>query len=81
MIGGPEQWAGLRRGLCNDVMPATVQDITYPWQSAYSDKYVFCVSEGTGQITIFSPSVGNRISPCTNLYDDNVCPRLHPLDN
>ena len=76
MIGGPEQWGGLRRGLCEDLIYATVQDITYPWQSAYSDKYVFSVSEWIGQFRRVSLSVWNRCSPCTSLYDDNVCPRF-----
>ena len=45
MIGGPEKWGGLRRGLCKDLISATVQDITYPWESVYSDKYMFPISE------------------------------------
>jgi len=45
VIGGPEKWGGLRRGLCKDFIHATVQDKTYPWQSIHSDKYVFYVSE------------------------------------
>ena len=71
-MGGPEQWGRLRSGLCKDFISATVQGITYPWQRVYSDKYVFSVSVCIGC---------NRTSPCTNFYDDNVCPRLHPLDN
>jgi hypothetical protein len=45
MIGGPEQWGRMGGRLCNDLTSATVQDITYNWQSVYSDKYVFSVSE------------------------------------
>jgi len=75
MIGGPEQWGGQRRCLCEGIMSANVQDKSYPWQSVYSDKYVFSVSEGIEQFTT------HVHSPCTILYDDDVCPRLHPLDN
>ena len=49
MIMGPEKWGGLRHKLCKDLISATVQDITYPWQSVYSDKYMFSVSEKIGR--------------------------------
>jgi hypothetical protein len=80
MIRGPEQWGRLRPGLCKDLISATVQDITYPWQSVYRDKYVFYVSEISRRARR-TQSVYNRHAPCTNIYDDNVCPRLLPLDN
>jgi len=83
MIGGPGQWGRLRPGLCKDLISAIVQDITYPWQSVKRDKYVFSVSEciRRGRRERNSLIVGNRTTPCTNIYDDNVRPRLYPLDN
>jgi hypothetical protein len=80
MIGGPEQWDDLRCGLCKDLILSTVQDITYPWQSVYSDNYVFSISEWSGQATDLLWA-WNRYPPCSNRYDANVCPRFHPLDN
>ena len=80
MIGGSEKWGRLRPGICKDLISATVQHITYPWQSVCSDKYVFSVSE-LCRLRRWFPSVCNRYTPCTNIDDDNVCPRLHPLDN
>ena len=79
MIMGPEQWDGLRHEPCKDPISASGQDKTYLWQSVYSDKYVFSVSEGTGSTSSLCDR--SRISPCTNLYDDHVFPRLHSLDN
>jgi hypothetical protein len=60
--------------VCRDVISATVPDITYFWQSVYSDKYVFYVSGVTN-------SGENKISTGTSLHDDDVCPWVHLLVN
>ena len=80
MIWGPEQWGRLRPGFCKDFISATVQDITYPWQSVCSDKYVFYVSDWSTRSKWFQ-FIWNRNTPCTTFYDNNVCPLLHSLDN
>jgi hypothetical protein len=42
---------------------------------------VVYVSEVSRHAIFFARSGENRISTSTNLYDDDVCPWLHLLDN